>query len=198
MINKRLILITGIVFILIAHIAIAARTNIDQTRVIDLEKFYEVPMIEVKEGDILNVDMQVTSGAAVDALLLKSSDYQGYVDAVKQGGTFNYVKEGSMKRQTTLVYSYKFNESGDYYLIIDNSALPKDGGPPMGQVEIKMKISVTSGTSSTPSGTSSETSSETSGNTPAAGETQKSPGFGFIFTIIAMSAYILIRKSRDH
>jgi len=63
-----------------------AKTNIDRTITIDLNKFYDVPMLEVKAGDILNVEIQVTSGSAVDVLLMKSSDFADYQNAIQQRG----------------------------------------------------------------------------------------------------------------
>ena len=41
-----------------------AKTNIDSPITISLNKFYEVPMSEVKAGETLNVEMQVISGSA--------------------------------------------------------------------------------------------------------------------------------------
>ncbi len=147
-----------------------AKTNIDQTKIIDLYKFYEIPMNEVKAGDVLNVDLQVTSGSPVDVLLMNASDYPGYVNAVSQRGSFNYIADGSMLGTTSIKYSYRFKESGDYYIVIDNTDLPRGGGSPSNQVEITLKVSVV---------------------TPAPTESPKSPGFGFIFAGIVIVALVI-------
>lgn len=193
MINKRIILISSIVFILMAVFASAARINIDQVRTINLEKYYEIPLPEVKQGDVLNVEIQVTSGGAIDALVMKSSDYAGYMNAYNSRGTFNYIEEASMKGQTTLRYSYKFKEAGDYYLILDNTEVPKGGAPPLNQVEITLKVSVTTPSATdNPTESSAESSSESS--TGSSSESPKAPGFGFITAILVMAALVVVRK----
>ena len=119
-----------------------ANINIDQTRTIDLNKFYEIPMTEVKAGDVLSLDIQVTSGGPIDVLLMKSSDYPGYLNAIAQRGTFNYIEEASIKGITSQKNSYRFKEKGDYYLVIDNTDVPDGGGSPLDQVDINLKVSV--------------------------------------------------------
>jgi len=140
----RYLIIAGIAFfILIASSGTSfAKTNIDRTITIDLNKFYDVPMLEVKAGDILNVEIQVTSGSAVDVLLMKPSDFADYQNAIQQRGTINYIADGSLTGITSRKYSYKFTEPGDYYLVIDNTDIPKGGGSPLDQVEMNVKVSV--------------------------------------------------------
>jgi hypothetical protein len=119
-----------------------AKVNIDTSLLISSNKFYDIPMNGVKAGEILNVEIKVSPGGPVDVLLMKSSDHPGYVNAVLQHGTFNYIEEASLKRITSQAYSYKFNDDGDYYLVIDNTDLPKDGGIPSDQVDVRLKVSV--------------------------------------------------------
>jgi hypothetical protein len=161
----------------------SAKTNFDRPITISLDKYYEVPMSEVKAGEILNVEMQVTSGSAVDVLLMKPSDYADYQNAIKQKGTVNYIANGSSLGVTTKKYTYTFQEAGDYYLVIDNTDAPKGGGPPMNQVEMNLKVRVeapqtpsTSG--STPSG---------SDLTPSSTQPPKTPGFEAI-----ISAFVIV------
>jgi len=97
---------------------------------------------KVKAGDILNVEIQVTSGSAVDVLLMKPSDFADYQNAIQQRGTINYIADGSLTGITSRKYSYKFTEPGDYYLVIDNTDIPKGGGLPLNQVEMDVKVSV--------------------------------------------------------
>lgn len=197
MIHKRIILISSIVFIALAIFASAARVNIDQTRTIDLEKYYEIPLTEVKQGDVLNVEIQVTSGSAIDALVMKSSDYPGYLNAYKQKGTFNYIEEASMKGQTTLKYSYKFKEGGDYYLVLDNTDVPKGGAAPQNQVEMTLKVSVTTpATTGGSTGSSAESPSESPSGSPSGSSkaSPKAPGFGFIGAILIMAALVVANK----
>jgi len=164
------ITILALILIIMSAGTAYAKTNIDQTRTIDLNKFYEIPMNEVKAGDVLNVDIQVTSGSPVDILLMKASDYPGYVNAISQRGSFNYIADGSTLGTTSIKYSYRFAESGDYYIVIDNTDLPKAGGMPTNQVEITFKISTI---------------------TPAPTEPPKNPGFGFVLAGIVIVALVM-------
>ncbi|MDL5501628.1 MAG: hypothetical protein QSU88_00265, partial [Candidatus Methanoperedens sp.] len=137
-----LVTIMALIFIFVSAGTSYAKTNIDQTRTIDLNKYYELPMNEVKAGDVMSVDLQVTSGSPIDVLLMKSAGYPEYLNAVTQRGTINYLADGSTLGTTSIKYSYKFPESGDYYLVIDNTDVPKGGGSPTNQVEIHLKVSV--------------------------------------------------------
>jgi len=191
MVYKHYMMVTviSLVLIIVSVGATYAKVDIDRTRVIDLNKFYEIPMNEVKAGDVLNVDLQVTSGGAVDILLMKSSDYPAYPDAINQRGSINYVANGSSTGTTSIKYSYKFKENGDYYLVIDNTDLPKGGGSPMNQVDIKLKVSVVESAST-------EVTSAPAGVTPVpTGQPQtsqpKTPGFGFILAAIVIVAMVI-------
>lgn len=144
----------GIAFLLMIMLSgiSFAKTNFDRPVTISLNKFFEVPMGEVKAGEILNVEMQVTSGSAVDVLLLKPSDYTEYQNAITQiGGNVNYIANGSSISVTSKKYTYTFPEAGDYYLVIDNTDVPKRGAPPMDQVEMNLKVRVDAATMQTPS-----------------------------------------------
>lgn len=172
MVSKRYdyVIILALILMIMSAGTAYARTNIDQTRTINLNKFYEIPINEVNAGDVLNVDIQVTSGSPIDVLLMKSSDYPGYVNAIPQRGTINYIADGSTLGTTSIKYSYKFMESGDYYIVIDNTDIPKGGGSPTNQVEITLKISAI---------------------TPTPMESQKSPGFGFVLACIVIVALVI-------
>ena len=150
-----------------------AKVNIDTSFLISSNKFYEIPMNEIKAGEILNVEIKVSPGGPVDVLLMKSSDHPGYVNAVSQHGTFNYIEEASLKRITSQAYSYKFNTDGDYYLVIDNTDVPKDGGIPSDQVDVRLKVSVVE---------------------PASAGAPKMPGFEFILAAIIIVLLVISKK----
>lgn len=140
--NRYLVIAWIAFFILVASSGTSfAKTNIDRTITIGLDKFYDVPMLDVKAGDILNVEIQVTSGGAVDVLLMKPSDFADYQNAIQQRGTINYLADGSLTGITSRKYSYKFTEAGNYHLVIDNTDIPKGGGSPLDQVEMNVKVS---------------------------------------------------------
>lgn len=128
-----------------------AKTNIDRADKINLNKWLNVPIIEAKAGEVLNVEFQVTSGGDIDVLLMKPSDYTDYQAAIKNRGPIKYIAEGSVIKKTINKYTYTFTEGGDYNLVFDNTDVPKGGGSPMDQVEMTLKVSV---------------SAPTSGNTP--------------------------------
>jgi len=159
-----------------------AKVDIDRTKIIDLNKFFEIPMNEVKAGDVMNVEIQVTSGGPVDILLMKSSDYPQYPNAIQQRSAINYVADGSSLGTTSIKYSYKFKENGDYYLVIDNTDLPRGGGSPMNQVEINLKVAVVTPAAAAQTPATSE-QSETS--------QPKTSGFEAILAAIVIVALVV-------
>jgi hypothetical protein len=150
-----------------------AKINIDRKTTIDLNKYYEIPINEVKAGDVLNVDLQVTSGSPIDVLLMKSSDYPEYVNAVAQRGTIIYIVDGSSLGTTSIKYSYKFTENGDYSLVFDNTDVPKGGGSPNNQVDINLKVSEV---------------------TPAPTESPKISGFEVILAVFVIFVLVIWKK----
>jgi len=165
----------------------SAKTNFDRSGIpISLDKSFEVPVNEVKAGEILNVEIQVTTGYEVDVLLMKPSDFADYQNAIKQKGTFNYIANGSSIRVTTKKYTYTFEEAGDYYIVVDNTELPIGGGPSNDQVEMNLKVRVDAPQTSSTS--ASTTSGPTSTTTVTSSSTQppKTPGFEAILSAFAI------------
>ncbi len=170
-----------------------ARTNVDRTVTIDLTKFYNVPIIEAKAGEVLNVEFQVTSGSDIDVLLMKPSDYTDYQAAIQNKGTIKYIAEGSVLKKTNNKYTYTFTEGGDYQLVFDNTDVPKLGGSPNNQVEMTLKVSVSPATAvSTPEPTEDKpyTVGETAVSTPA----PKTPGFEAIIAVFVIVTLALRRR----
>lgn len=163
-----------------------ARTNYSMTKTIDLGKFYNVPIIEAKEGEILNVEFQVTSGSDIDVLLMKPTDFDEYQTAVKNRGPIKYIVDGSVLKKTYYKYTYTFAEAGDYQLVFDNTDVPKGGGSPNNQVEMTLKVSVTAppATPNTP---------EPTGDIPYS-VTPKSPGFEAILVAFVIVTLALRRR----
>lgn len=186
---------TGIAFlVLVASIGTSfARTNFDRTITVDLNKYFDVPMLEVKAGETMNVEFQVTSGGAIDVLLMTPSDFENYKTAINQKGmTINYITEGSLKDSTNRKYTYKIKDAGDYHLVIDNTNLPKLGGVPMDQVEMNLKVSVTTQPASDSTSTGSESTPSSPGSTPP--QPPKTPGFGAIVAAFVIVILVLRRK----
>lgn len=168
-----------------------ARTNIDRIDKIDLTKWLDVPIIEAKAGEVLNVEFQVTSGGEIDVLLMKPSDYSEYQIAAKNRGTIKYIAQGSVIKKTNNKYNYTFTEGGDYQLVFDNTDVPKGGGSPIDQVEMTIKVSVSAPTSvSTPEPTGDQPYSVAS--TPMT--TPKTSGFGAILAAFIILTLALRRR----
>lgn len=183
---------TGIAFLLLialCGISSAKPINIDKPVLIDLGKYNQVFLEEVKAGSILTVEIQVTTGGDIDVLLMKPSDFENYKNAIAQRGSINYIANGSIIGQRIKKYTYTFQEAGDYYLVLDNTDVPKGGGSPLNQVEMDLKVNVeppsvdkptTSG--STPSGSDS---------TPSSTQPPKTSGFeailgAFVIVMLAL------------
>ena len=88
-------------------------------------------------------------------------------------GTINYLANGSSLGTTSIKYSYKFPENGDYYLVFDNTDVPKGGGSPTNQVEINLKVSVV---------------------TPVPTEQPKTSGFEAILAVFVIFVLIMWKK----
>jgi len=162
-----------------------ARTNVDRTIIIDLNKFHDVPIIEAKAGEVLNVEFQVTSGSDIDVLLMKPSDYADYEVAIKNRGTISYIVEGSVLKKNYYKYNYTFTDGGDYHLVFDNTDVPKLGGSPNNQVEITLKVSVSapSASANTPQATGDKPYSVT-----------PTPGFEGILAALVIVTLALRRR----
>jgi hypothetical protein len=169
-----------------------AKTNVDRIDKIDLTKWLNVPIIEAKAGEVLNVEFQVTSGGDIDVLLMKPSDYADYQAAIKNRGPIKYIAEGSVIKKTNNRYNYTFTEGGDYQLVFDNTDVPKGGGTPMDQVEMNVKVSVSapSPTSGTPEPTGDKPYSVGATPTPA----PKTPGFEAILAAFVIVTLALRRR----
>jgi hypothetical protein len=164
-----------------------AKTNVDTTKTIDLNKFYNVQINEAKAGEVLNVEFQVTSGSDIDVLLMKPSDFTDYQAAIQNRGTIKYIVEGSVLKKTNDKYTYTFSDAGDYQLVFDNTDVPKLGGSPNNQVEMNLKVSVSAATAvSTPEPIVDKPYSVT--------PTPKSSGFEAILVAFVIVTLVLRRK----
>lgn len=169
-----------------------ARTNVDRTVTIDLTKYYNVPIIEAKAGEVLNVEFQVTSGGDIDVLLMTPSDYAEYQAAIQNRGTIKYIANGSVLKKTNNKYTYSFAEGGDYQLVFDNTDVPKFGGSPMNQVEMTLKVSVSAAPIRTPEPTVDKP--YTVGETSVPTSAPKTPGFEAILAAFVIVTLVLRRR----
>ncbi len=129
-----------------------AEINMDETKTIGMDMYYELSFTGIQAGDVLNVNVQVTKGGPVDVLLMKSSEYVKYLTATQseKGGLFKTYVDGSSNNIKSKTYSFAFPESGDYYLVIDNTNNPTSGANPTGDVDVRARITVVPPAEETP------------------------------------------------
>ena len=195
MVHRNYLIYTGIALLLLitlSGISSAKTINIEKPNLlINLNKYSSVFLEEVKAGSTLNVEIQVMTGGDIDVLLMKPADFENYKTAITQRGTINYIPDGSLISERIKKYTYTFQDAGDYYLVMDNTDLPKGGGMPLDQIEMNLKVKVEP--PSTPGSTTSE-SSETQSSTHSSTQAQKTSGFEVILAAFAIAMLVLRKK----
>lgn len=136
-------LIAGIFIITIFCNITLAHIVADETKTIQINESVGFQIIEVEKGDLLNYEIHVTNGDRVDVLLMKSNDHAGYLDIVRSGKIRNisYIVNGSnagIKNES--VRNITILESGDYFLVIDNTDYPEGWTTPKGNIEAYLKV----------------------------------------------------------
>lgn len=185
--NKYRFMIVNILIIImfVSSIYTVSADNIDETKTIDVYEWLEIPLSDVEIGDILNVDIQVTSGGSVDLLLMDAADYVNYMQDID----LEYYVEGSAEDVKSKKYSFTFDNPGDYYLVVDNDDVYGSANP-IGSVDIHYKLSISTPTP-TPTPTSTPSLTPTFTLTP---EPTKSPGFGMFMVVFAFCFAMVFRK----
>ena len=183
--NKYISMVVNILIILIfvSSICTVSAVNVDETKTIDMYGWLEIPINDVEIGDILDVDIQVTSGGSVDVLLMDAVDYVNYMQDID----LEYYVDGSAEDVKSKKYSFTFDNPGDYYLVVDNDDVYGLANP-IGSVDIHYKLSIST---STPTSTSTPSPTPTSSLTP---EPTKSPGFGMFMVVFALCFAMVFRK----
>lgn len=183
--NKYISMVVNILIILIfvSSICTVSAVNVDETKTIDMYEWLEIPINDVEIGDILDVDIQVTSGGSVDVLLMDAVDYVNYMQDID----LEYYVDGSAEDVKSKKYSFTFDNPGDYYLVVDNDDVYGLANP-IGSVDIHYKLSIST---STPTSTSTPSPTPTSSLTP---EPTKSPGFGMFMVVFALCFAMVFRK----
>ena len=185
--NKYISMIVNILIILIfiSSIYTVSAVNIDETKTIDMYEWLEIPISDVEIGDILNVDIQVTSGGSVDVLLMDATDYVNYMQDID----LEYYVDGSAEDVKSKKYSFTFDDPGDYYLVVDNDDVYGLANP-IGSVDIHYILSISTPTPTpTPTSTPSPTPTSTLTSEPT-----KSPGFGMFMVVFAFCFAMVLRK----
>lgn len=185
--NKYISMIVNILIIFIFVSSIyTVSADMDETKTIDMYGWLEIPLNDVEIGDILNVDIQVTSGGSVDILLMDAADYVNYM----QDFELEYYIDGSADDVKSKKYSFTFDKPGDYYLVVDNDDI-YGLADPIGSVDVHYKLSISTPTP-TPTPTPTLTPSPTPTPTPTS-EPTKSPGFGMFMVVFAFCFAMILR-----
>jgi hypothetical protein len=167
------------IFTLSSSPALADDINLDETKTIDMYGWWEIQLSEINAGDILNVDIQVTSGGPVDILLMDATDYVNYLQDID----LEVYEDGSTDQVKSKKYSFTFDKTGDYYLVIDNDDI-YGLADSIGAVDAHLKLTI-----STPTPTSTPTLTPTPTPTPT-----KSPGFEMLLVVCAFCLVIVLRR----
>lgn len=209
---KRLHLVYYTLMIFIAFILInpvLADINLDNTQKIEMGRDYIFHLKNLKTGDLLDMEFEVTSGDAVDIFLVNAINYDWYqngeiVDIVRDENAEKVIAQNVTKKKFHLV----IDKDDDYYLIVENSNM-YGLADPTGPVNIHTIITVST---QDDTGASIETSTSTrtakitetidaelsstaiSNATAGPDSNLKTPGFEFFTTVFILCLIYILRR----
>lgn len=104
------------------------------------------------KGATINVNFTISSGNAVNLMLMDSTNYNAFSTACtgNTAGSFQYYVSGSSLASVSKSYSFTLPETQTYYVIIDNAGCVNGGATPTGSVTYQIIISTGSNSASTP------------------------------------------------
>ena len=103
---------------------------------------YVVYRFQGNSTNIINVVIEVVSGDSMDTFLMSSEDFANYQSMMKKGspGQFNSYPAGKGMNLKYQSYSFELPETGVYYIAVDNTYRPNNGGQPGGGVDVKISF----------------------------------------------------------
>jgi hypothetical protein len=186
-----------IVVLFMSWSTVLADTAIDETKTIDMNGTYAIPLNNIKAEDVLSIEVQVTEGSSIDILLVNANNYNSYLS----GGMVDVVNdriEGKVYSPNVMSQNYNlnFDKPGDYYLILDNTN--KYGqAKPVGTVNAHVIITGDiENQTDEPIQTSTlvQTATPISTASPVADSTSESPGFGTFAIVLSMCLIVILKK----
>ncbi len=130
-------------------IPVLADTLLNEGKQISSNQFAYYSFSGTKDTKI-DVNFTISSGGAVNLLLMDSANYNTFSTACSGGtsGTFQYYIAGSSLSSVSKSYSFTLPETQTYYVIIDNAGCASGGATPSGSVTYHITIS--SGSAASP------------------------------------------------
>ena len=171
---KRLSVAVFIIFFLLITVQNgSASVNISRSITLGSNDIF-VTSFSATKGEKLKFDYNVTSGGAVDFIVLNETNFNFYVNGWidKNISTFSYQGEFSAINTTHALLNATVGLSQTYYLVIENSNYFKGGAITIGPVSVTISIN----------------------------DTKTSPGFGFdtigLFLVVS-AAFMLFKKRKQ-
>jgi hypothetical protein len=117
-----------------------ADINLDETQEIEMGRDYIFHLKNLKTGDLLDMEFEVTSGGAVDIFLVNAINYDWYqngeiVDIVRDENAEKVIAQNVTQKKFHLA----IDKDDDYYLIVENSNM-YGLADPTGPVKHQLKL----------------------------------------------------------
>ena len=149
---KKILLIVLFGIIVLISSAFAISELKETLREISTEDWSETRRIEFNEylvykfqgtkTNTIEVSIEVVRGDSIDTLLFSSqnfTDFQSMMQIGKPKPYYTY-PEGKGMNLKYEAYSFEIPADGTYYIVIDNTYLPNNGGTPGGSVDVTLKF----------------------------------------------------------
>jgi hypothetical protein len=123
----------------------------DETKTIEDGQFWHIKA-DLKSEVIYTMDIDVTSGNAVDLVVLDSLNYGKYSQAVSSGTTVNFEYYSSYSSLNTKGKSYSITTSEDItlYFVVENFDFIQGGASGGGSVDVVIKVTYDSESAESP------------------------------------------------
>lgn len=115
----------------------------DETKYLEQGVYWFASTV-LKEGDELEVTVEVKQGGLIDVLLFDSGDYLQFEQFMEgTGEEFTYFVAGSALNVTSKSYTFQIPSSDRYYVVINNAGRIEGGATPEGEVAVYLKVVAT-------------------------------------------------------
>jgi hypothetical protein len=130
--------ILGTIFLVVV-LALAGSEEgmFDETTIIQ-QGWYNYWVINAEEFDELEVNMEVLEGQPVNMLLLDAFDFADYTD--NETNTVFYYERGSGFDVLGKNYVYEIENSGSYYIVIENLGNLTNSSEGDAKIHLRMKL----------------------------------------------------------
>lgn len=144
----RSVVLAIVAAVLLIHApAVAAETVVDvggvitETVTLDAGQWrtYRASMNSIES---LHIVVRVVSGGLIDVFTTNDFGYGQYTDP--NATIFSYYREGSQNNTASFSARFAAPTSGQYYAIVDNTRITRDGATPTGPVTVDVSLEKTS------------------------------------------------------